>query len=591
MVKNVLVSECPVNIDVLSSILSRDNQEPVTFLEIPEMIKPGLSGAGLWLAYLSQGSFRFVVIKVPGDKQADLLDDRSGYDLMRDFWPEACLPKDHRLCTSDDLINDRMNTPVIFMSFADERSTEKTACLSSLTSEVFGKAIDGMKTVTSLYSEQMAAVLQNQKSGKNAEIRNKAPLDHMKSVLHPDLQKKIDEFDWKEFGIDPSNPKRQISLKIKPNTIYALNNRELWKPRPIFLPYFPIHGDLNPDNLIMLDNQSFVFVDFEKVRVGLPHYDLAFLFMWLSKILLLDDITDHGHLQMRKLSALAEKLNECFGDEERNQIENLGYQETNIAITAENLLLPLRCMVDTDLCPSEFQRKGARIAISMAALARSFYEFRSATNSDSPDREKHRMYGDFYYDLSCCMLDDPEMVKLEMLYPNRPKLPLKSPLKGSKDVSPLEILISSGASPKPSFYTKLSYRIPLSSSLPRDGGNGWVRVSDVTNHFGYFSRLNIETNLEFQKITKDILVWEEADGSGLIPSLFKLDLNLLKGFRHILSGNQKIELLSVDLIPMRGARFAILGLLFGGSDCSLSNYMSWASSRTFGRYKLVKPSD
>ncbi len=613
------MDSCAVNSKLLLELLNKEIAgQPLTRLEVSRSLKAGLSGSSVWLIHLSDRErFRFGVLKIPGhNKEDDVERDSQGCGLMRSFWPDALIAHSFPLVRHPDLISDRPDTPLLVMRFADENSTEKPRPLSEVVRSDTRLAHACVKNLVDSYAERISWAYQQDLEGADAPpIVARSPLDHMKSILHPNLMKKIQEFPWHIVGIPSEQPFHRVNFRITPNPLYIMSNKDAWLVDRLRFPHVPIHGDLNLDNVISLGSDAFVLIDFEKARVALPQYDLAFLFMWLIKELRLESISAASDKDDEDLSLLAERLGQAFEDNDNESLNALGHKDHTLAWFAEILFLPMRKMVPDNLCPEEFQRKGGSLSLAMAALARSFYEFRYSLSSENRNPRLSEMFGRFYYDFASCILSDYRMIKKERISrvrygSSRSSLPVANVLDSSRlevdkstelsremggsdsgEADPLALTISSGAGPLPSFFTKLVFTIPFSLSEEKLILLSWNRFKKANDHFGYFSRLEIETNHDFRQGTEDILVWPLDEKGIRLPLLYTLDLNIL-GNRRWLTGMDAslgpLELQQIDLVPLLGGRKAAIGLLFAGGECLWGDYLKWVSSRTFTGLSLTR---
>lgn len=467
--------EFPINVDVLRDLLVGEFELRKGDLVITasHKLKAGLSGAALWLVHLRETDtrvFRFGVVKIPAeDKNEDVEQDHAGFELMQQWWPPENLPKRHFLFRNDSLVKGRPEAAVSFCSFADEHSREDTSTLTEVlqadnkkAEEVLRKLLECYKRVVKkAYSPSTEGHLSDPSSEPencprprikvlgdavkdvlgslrrritvfrrpNGDVneddeacpliqesirRDKTPHNHLRSMLHADLLAKIEVFSWRNFGIEDGCGGTLVDIVQCPNSLCALRRSELFKDGIIDLPYIPIHGDLNPDNIVVRKDGGFVFVDFEKVRQGPPQYDLAFLLMWLIKQTSLSMLNTKDNNERNGLANLAFRIARYFDCLRKIQPETgMMIRDRFILDLVENVFRSMISMVDNnEIVPSEFEKKGAQIALSAAALARAFYEFRDAERLQSKalNDVEHRISGRFYHDLSCCALSNERLV-------------------------------------------------------------------------------------------------------------------------------------------------------------------------------------
>ncbi len=585
-----------INVRLLVDLVKeRTQSSKVTRIELAAPLKAGMSGSRVWLTHIYEKErFRFGVLKIPGEgKRRDVEMDREGYNRMREHWPSEFLPREsHDLFSHPELVAGRPEAPVLLIGFADERSSITPEPLSDLLDHDHVQAGNCLDKLLEVYADRTTqACRRDFARGEACFVRTASGPDIAAEMLHPDLVKKIREFDWTAFGLDVNSRGHIVNLTVRPNPVFALNNRGIWKSDPVICPFIPIHGDLNLDNVIWLrDARSFVLIDFEKSRPGPPQFDPAFLFMWMIKKVRLNQVGAFVGEEEAALSRLAETLAAALGGNEPEIPVKVGHKDHYIVSLAQILLSRLRAMVDTDLVPSEFQIKTLRLALSMAALARSFYELRASLGTGGSQSELHKLFGYFYYDLSACMIDDDELIPRAALRPPRPSTP-----KAEGAASPVkhvpELTFSSGTSVQPAFYTKLVFTIGLKSA-PHDWSiPGWNRIADSENSFGYFSRLSIAANDEFRGATQEVFVWAPDERGRELPVVLALDLNVLRNRRRLTSSKLSIPVLEldrIDLIPLKNGSKAELGLRFVGGECLLPDYLAWVSSRTFSKYRLSR---
>jgi hypothetical protein len=460
------MSDCPADPVLLARLISERSGKRVQTLAFPQNIKPGLSGASLWLAHLrDEDGFRFGVLKIPAEgREKDVVLDNEGFSLMKGSWQADTLPRQHFLFRHEALVEGRPGTAVTFCSFADEHCAERPVTLGRLMDTDIGRAqacleavyrcyevrlqsafglgesrvsfedepsISLRSTVRRSYDLICRAINLNRKEppgsrgrsqlDENGEFKNPmaaqfkvdapslrslSPQAHMRNMIHPDLLAQVQSFDWHRFSVNPHSPIREVDRAVYPNSLVALNDPEMWKSGQIELALVPIHGDLNPENIVIVGDCGFVFVDFEKTRRGVPQYDLAFLLMWLIKRLCLDMANRPDDQEILFLARLARNIASSFGSGNGVLFEDMGHRERNLIEILHSVFVPMTRMVDVTASPLEFQRKGARLALAVSALARSYYEFRDASRSDGGTRRLREISGQFYYDLSCCVLDD-----------------------------------------------------------------------------------------------------------------------------------------------------------------------------------------
>lgn len=585
-----MTDDCSVDLKELAGLISKQTGEEHVRVSPSMRLKPGLSGSGLWLMHVHGDRFRFAVLKVPDpareNTQEDVVSDHEGWKLMKQaLWPDDMFPESHDLF-SLPLLDGGGDLSVALVSFAGEDRTDP-ATLSALLIRNFDHAIYCVKALRRRCSEMVERICCIK--GTNCGCDTVAACSghrHMREMTAQALLAKILEFSWSDWGINPESPRHEVGLQVRANPLFFLNTPEAWLQRTLCLPYTNIHGDLNADNVVTLPDGTFVLIDFEKARRGVPYYDVAFLFMWLIKLTRLNTLPTNDGFESHELEDLASRLGQSVVEGPAT-FDKVGAKDAVLKRVVESVLLSDQDLCPDEVLPREYQRQGLAMAVVMAALARSFYELRNA-KKDPGYQSQGKRNGRFYYHLAACVLMDLGLIDVGYIRPKKTE-----PLETIDGGFCFEIQISSGVSSRPAFLTKLAVEILLDPSRSTEDAPGWNRVVDTDNEFGYFSRLNILTNDRFRDVTRNVLVWRPCahPHDAELPLLFQLDIKLLRNrlwLNPFPDSNLLLELKSVDLLPLRDGKKAIMGFTFEGCDCTMFQYLRWVSSRNFAEHRLCE---
>lgn len=557
--------------------LGRELGIEVERIDRAKVLTGGLSGAQICAVYIhdAQGKVHLAVLKV-SEKEQDLVADVDGARLLKGSWL-GCFTPQFVCCVS---VGEGRSCAV--SAFAGGNTTSVGSLLDAMREDQ-DAARKMLRRVVDVYVQQML------------QPRQRKTLSHhalMKAMLTPDLLKKFDDFDWSGAGINPNVGHVLVVDRLCPNPLFTLSRPEIWKDTfPISIAWEPLHGDLNADNLFLPKHDDFVLIDFEKARIGLPLYDVAFLLMWLVQKMHLDKKSaDHSAMELAKRLARAFKdpASYCPTDD-----------TASVDAAVKEILLPLSTLADrankAKITGPEWLHTSAALALATASLARSFYELRSAERaSEDPcqSRSVHRRNGLFYYAISSLFIDLADTVSSEKAGYEDFTLPT-SYRRPSTATTPelyqpaLALPVHCDTVARRSFATRLIWRIPLRLPVTVSELAGWRRFTKV-EQYSFFSKCRIETNATLARLTDDVLVWADHEAVRL-PLVFELDRQLLTTTRKLRckDGPPDLRLVNVDLIPTLSGRMAWLGLRFEGGSCSLRQYLTWLSTRSFGKLAFV----
>jgi hypothetical protein len=579
------MAEFPLDLEKLrKEIEDRMEGRELLPLDDPLPLNSGKSGAKIWRLSLKfvDGHFGMAVLKLSG-KKSDGYDECAGWEAFsRGGWPAVLSCSRPQLLGAFEADPACVERAVVYSSFVDQKSTEIDT-LARLLPEDCTVGRSHLRQLYQTYHDRMRQF---------AHGEAKTARDHFRSLIVPALLQKMESdahVKWANCGVETDKKFVAVFNRNFPNTIYALRNEGFWSQDRFDLPYLPIHGDLNDDNVMILSDGGLTFVDFEKTRVSTPHYDLAFLFMWLVRHLFLDRLPAYSVALESRLPRLAVILAECF---RRETFDNVPCEMLVLSPAVEELLIPLK-RLGTAQSLVETKRKGARLALSIAALVRSYYEFRDG-GKNGGDIRFDQLCGKFFYAFSACMLDDERLITLKS-YDD--VFPLSNPSMATGPAAPavyreqaLKLRIGCDARPGKAFSTRLVYTASAAPSAFDEDPPGWKRFTEV-EPYRYFSLLRITANSDFYNATKNLLVWRPIDTGEPAPLVYELNAgSLLQGQTLCKFGELSLNLGKVDLIPVYGGRSAMIGLWFDGSGCGLKDYLRWISERVFGRHRLIENS-
>ena len=263
-----------INQRELSSAVAKAYQRPETKVSVEGPVSPWYSSEEILVVYIrDDDGWRFGVAKSCKDR-AVLEAEQKGWDCMKDskIWPLELLPRQHKLLQEANLISDGSNGPVVLASFADEKTTQLDT-LSEIIAKpkLWERCESYLEAICNRY-RYVTQIAYTEKFFDEDECMMPG-FSHMRNMVHPDLLKKLlGEFDWKEYteyNVDPQSAFRLVAGKLCPNSLFALVNESIWQNRRLVMPYIPIHGDLNPGNVIFRRADfSFVLIDFGKKPVS-----------------------------------------------------------------------------------------------------------------------------------------------------------------------------------------------------------------------------------------------------------------------------------------------------------------------------------
>jgi hypothetical protein len=579
-------SNSPFDSYRLSVLLAERWQENVE-VYFTKCLATGYSGAMVCQVEIheSQSKVSFAVVKVAGDgKNSDLEREFDAMDIIRKEWPAENIPDHCVLFVDSELVNGRPNAAVLVTSFAHPMET-KISTLRELLNTDMARGIVAIEKTVQFYN----LLLLNQSE------RNSFPIcarNYLLEMFGEGLSQKLLSCDWMAWsGISPECSNLIIGDHVLPNAAYVLNNPDIWENEVFSAPRVLLHGDLNIDNLIILPDGRFVFIDFEKSRRGIVYWDISFLIMWIAQFTLLDG----KELHISDLKNLILRVAQPLEPDEKFELGKLGCKMEPFAGFASNFLFPLGTSADnlSPSLPGPNRRKAASLGIAAAALARAYYQFRAAANNlGSHDLAlSQRLNGLFFYALSCAALKRGEFLKPQVGGRSQNLMEIEKNITSAGDCdfkvvemlqSALELPIQSKNEKSPAIYVKLVFEVPL--DLRHYQLKGWERI---TNHgpWGYLSKLNISSDSRVRKATENILLWDLSE-NGPQPLVFCLDKSVLSETWNIVYKSFQLSLCEIDMIPLaRGA--AMIGFLFKRGACLVGDYLKWISYRNFGKLNLV----
>lgn len=394
------ILQCPVNLDILKQeLIKYDKLKDIESIWQGRLMNTGFSGAQLWQMEVryTDGKTRFAVLKLaPDDSKNDLGREAAGFQKMQAAWSPDYLPQYCQKLETipPGLLLDTALGSVIFSSYAHPRSTEIMT---------LGQGLEKNMAYVSPCLEKLAAAYLHET--RITQQKSFSPNEHLRKILGDKKFEKIERWNWSQFGIDDSKPQVAFGGKVYANIIYCFRHAEAWDKGRFSIPYACLHGDLNLNNLLMVEQGKFVFIDFEKVDDIAIYYDLAFLLMWMIQICVLNRSSDKD---WNDLLQLANYIGE------RLKIDKIvatpSFFQASFIPLAEKILNPFFALYNPtkdDPIPAENIRKGIRISLAAAALLRAFYELRSSQDGKEYENSAlHRRSGLFFYALSCCVLKD-----------------------------------------------------------------------------------------------------------------------------------------------------------------------------------------
>jgi hypothetical protein len=544
----------------------------------------GKSGAQVWLMhYDCHDGYRFTVLKTT-EKAEDLHREQEGYLLLKEEYLDPHLPEFQRLYTS--AVPEKPELPVILSCFATPRSTKATP-LGRVAERAAGDAGRVLKRLREEYGKTLSDM---------AHRRELEPLDLLETMPPPDLLKKLRKPDhWTPFGLDVEASCVLLRGRARPNILRGINWREFWVKDNIGAPHVPIHGDLNEDNVLRVvaegdSDANFVLIDFEKAHIGVPHYDLAFLFVRLLFVLALDRLPSSADPV-----ELAEALAKQFWDEESRQA-GLHADLRRAGVAINELFLPLCQLADSGSYPREWQRKTGALALAMACTSLCFYELRNrgrnTKKGDLVTAQRNGMNASFLYALACCLIDNESLVKRQKPYFEFPENLARTPGGGAEAVTGAmsdSVRAAALGLRIERAEVKIVLHVPWEPSWTDGASPDWVRVAEP-GKFSYFSKCGADLPA-YRAATANCLVWSPTEEGRLLPLVFRLDGNsmALQEAELVLEGVPNVTITGVDLVPTSGGKSAALGIRFGVDACHVAEYLTFVSTRNPGKLKFRFP--
>ena len=546
---------------------------PISRIDRVGDLPAGCSGASVMpvIIQTASGEAHFAVIKT-SPKEADIEADLDGAAELQDSWLKEHIPRfSHRV---------RLESGQTYAvsAYAGGRRPRADSLLDVMQKNQSEAAVT-LKQVVDLH----IAMTLEQGLGEPRK-----PREVMRGMLHAEMREKLDVFHWTRFGVEPDRPRMLVGERLRPNPLYALRRPDLWRGGiPWLVRWEPTHGDLNAENILLCGDVKPVFIDFEKVRLGIPLYDLAFLACKLVEKLYLD-----------QSAAVAPEFNlaEMLA---RPESFVVGAGTAMLSPVVEEILVPINNLVDParakGMLAPEWMRSLASLALSTAALVRAFYELRCAgdrTRSSGDASARHLRNGQFYFAMSGIALHQNDLTIPADENSDHFELRGRSPLAPGTDPDPLDdalaVEVRCDELPRRSFATRLMWLVPMPTPIDGPELPGWRRLEKV-EQYSYFSKMNIRTNEAMAQLTGDALVWAPLPGGEKLPLVFELQEAVLPGPRlmEFKRGPEDLRLAKVDLVPVRGGSMAWLGFRFEGGPCSLEQYLTWLSNRSFGKLSIT----
>ncbi|MCD4819569.1 MAG: phosphotransferase [Candidatus Cloacimonetes bacterium] len=374
--------------------------------EIPELesinfvkrLKKGFSGSSVFLVELilkKSSLSTFAVMKQPNMQDEEkavneLMRENAGYKTMKKWWINQT---EKHFPNQLFLLSEEKDKPLIlFSTFADEKNTKAVKTLLQALREDFFSNITILSKLGKFYQERY------QNLGSSHKIFATA-YEHLRVNLNWKLQE-ILGFQWEDFQIFPSKKFININGKLYPNIIYFMKkNDDNWNEEGFNLTHYYLHGDLNPENVLINSQNDFVLIDFEKSGKRTFFYDLAFLSSWFLQYFIVEN-------------KLKNETENSFEDLERIYTrENYNTPSSdyaNFQLIIENLFFFRKDF-------EQNERKDFYLSLISALLLRSFYEFRDASRISKKKSKKQRINGIKLYALACIILGKTDFIKFKKI--------------------------------------------------------------------------------------------------------------------------------------------------------------------------------
>jgi len=384
------------------ALSDRDQIKQLLKIEIPELdrinlvkrLKKGHSGSNVFLVELisrKSSITTFAVMKQPDMKNEykavnELLRENTGYKIIKKHWGKSAekhLPNKLFLIPSE-----KSKPSIIFSTFADEKSTKTVRTLFNGLQKDFFPNLHILTELGSYYENYYNYLQSSHKVFSPA-------LDHLKTNLSRKLSE-IFDFPWESFHILTSKKFLNISGKLYPNIIYFCRESRNWNQEGFNLTHFYLHGDLNPENILINSLDNFILIDFEKAEKKTFFYDLAFLSAWLLQYFVFDNE------QYSQLENILENISGILlGQTEKTSNSSC----VNFNLIFDNLLSFRNNFEQNEV-------KDLQISLISAFLLRSFYELRDSSKVDKKEAKQHKKNGIYFYALSCILLKNTDFIKM-----------------------------------------------------------------------------------------------------------------------------------------------------------------------------------
>jgi hypothetical protein len=554
--------DIPVNLDKLREVLQQ-KQHVVKDITESKQLSAGYSGAEVWLVEEQYDKvIRYAVLKVSrgGKTDTDLQNEKKGYaQIKEDKIFDGHLPEDVFLFGKEDGLTAQPRC-ILYTTFVTPQGTEQIDSLGNIILEQNEKASDVLEKIAAFYN----GVIDNAK-GKQQPANT--AFEHLAQCLDLD---KMKDFPGTKYGIDAQNPSVLIDNEVKPNLLYFLSHQG-WKTERFKIPYTFLHGDLNLDNILVLPDQNFAMIDFEKAKNTLAFYDLAFLTMWIIQKTALEKCV-HSDKLLQLVKHLTCKAR--------------GQEPPNVCIDHQHCLHLFEQILPKT--PHQNDRKAWLLSLAAAALRRSFYEFRDAGKPETVAPGQHVNSGIFFYALACCLAE--EFIDSKQ---TSQATPFRLPAFKSATATPTTPLINSkpqdaGAQtikaddlaslpldgyPESTSYTPYCIRLiyPLSFSkeqfdklneqtlhYPEDKAQSpcsWEIIPDITNADSYLGCIQLDDADSIEPFLDKLLYFDDKPAAKRYR-LFRLKNSYVQQFKNLSYNPSKkckipLHLSSLEFIPFR----------------------------------------
>lgn len=385
-----------INIPLMIECLNK-NDFPVEKINIIRPLKKGFSGFPVYLTevfFKDDSTTNFAVIKTetgkPGNFQNELQREFSGSKMFRKNWNKyENLPSKTLLLSEPELLIGASEANVLLSSFAEKEQTKNVFTLREGLNTKFTFYLPVISRIKNFYEEKFYSL-------KSENKKFLTPFEHLNNILDSKLEK-IEKFDWEGFGIEKAKQFINIDGRLFPNILYYLfSGSEKFNQSAFSTFYYPIHGDMNLENIIIKSDGEFVLIDFDKTRESVFFYDLTFFICWTVQIFLLENSENES---WELLLNLIPELIEFTGNPERNL--DLTPNANNFSRILENIY-PFRKKF------SQNSLNGFLLCLCASSLLRSFYELRDCNKNDR--NQKNRKNGIFFYALACRLFDNEDFL-------------------------------------------------------------------------------------------------------------------------------------------------------------------------------------